>query len=105
MSFGKQTFKGKTSDSGSIKGLSQRSVYTALNTVSFTVKQTSCWVREHKYFMAVQSRAGVGFGPCEDKDESTVEMTQYTEYTEPNYRYCNSGNLLQWATGVKMGRR
>ena len=36
-------------------------------------------------------------GPCEDKDESLVEMTRHTERREPNYRYCNSGNLLQWA--------
>lgn len=49
---------------------------------------------------------GTGSGPCEDEDESLVQTTQeYTEYTEPNYRYCNSGNLLQWAKGVETGRR
>lgn len=42
-----------------------------------------------------QTKPGTGLGPCDDKDESLVEMTQYTEYIEPNYRYCNSGNLLQ----------
>lgn len=64
-----------------------------------------CWAREHKYNEAVQTRVGIGLGPCEDKDESLVEMTQYTEYTEPNYRHCNSGNLLQKAKGVEKGRR
>lgn len=52
------------------------------------------------------AKVGTGSGPCEDEDESLVQTTQeYTEYTELNYRYCYSGNLLQWAEGVETGRR
>lgn len=100
-----KAFKEKTSNSGSMESWSQGSINAALNTVSFTVKPTCFWVREHKYIMGVQTKAAAGSGPCEDKDESLMEMTQYTEHTGPNYRHCNSGNLLQLATGVEMGRR
>lgn len=53
-----------------------------LNTVTFSVRQTRCrWPREHKYNKAVQTQAGTGLGPCEDRDESLVAMTHYTQCT------------------------
>ena len=50
----------------------------------------------------------LGYTHASEEGESLVgmkTMNRSTEYTEPIYRYCNSGNLLQWTEGVERERR